>query len=68
MEEKSYSVTFIADYFVLTVVANVPDRDDDDPAYSDDPSAIDVASEIIRDQYGFDPEAYAYDVLVEAAF
>lgn len=66
--EAHYSVTFVADYFTLTVVASVPSRDDDDPAYSDDPSAIDVAGEIICEQYGFDPRPYAYDINVEPAF
>ncbi len=68
MKQKYYDVTFVADRFVITVTAGVPARDDDDPAYSEDPSAIDVARQIVIDGHGFDPEAYAYDVLVEAAF
>jgi hypothetical protein len=66
--EKHYSVTFISDHFTMTVVASVPARDDDDPAYSDDPSVIDVAGELVSDFYGFDPRPYAYDVNVEPAF
>lgn len=68
MEQKYYDVTFVADRFVITVTAGVPARDDDDPAYSEDPSAIDVARQIVIDDHGFDPEVYAYDVLVEVAF
>lgn len=68
--ENHYSVTFISDYFTMTVVASVPARDDDDPAYgtSDDPSVIDVAGELVSDFYGFDPRPYSYDVTVESAF
>lgn len=68
MEEKFYQVTFVSDHFTMTIVAGVPDRDDDDPAYSDDSSAIDVAGELLSDFYGFDPRPYSYDVLVEPAF
>jgi len=67
MDEQYYDVTFIADYFVMTVTASVPVRDNE-ADYADDPSAIDVARDIIVDRYGFDPEAYAYDITVEPAF
>lgn len=67
MDEQYYDVTFIADYFVMTVTAGVPSRENERD-YDADPSAIDVAKDIIVGRYGFDPEAYAYDITVEPAF
>lgn len=67
MDEQYYDVTFIADYFVMTVTASVPVRANEQD-YDDDQSVIDVAKDIIVDRYGFDPQAYAYDVTVEPAF
>ena len=67
MDEQYFDVTFIADYFVMTVTAGVPSRDNERD-HDDDPSAIDVAKDIIVGRYGFDPVVYAYDILVEPAF
>lgn len=62
MEQECYNVTFISDYFVMTIVAVSMDSD------TDTESAVDIAGELAVDQYGFDPRAYAYDVTVEPAF
>jgi hypothetical protein len=67
VEQHYYDVTFVADRFVITVTAGVPVRDDE-ADYDDDPSAIDVARQTIIDEHGFDPSAYAFQVLVRAAF
>lgn len=67
VEQHYYDVTFVADRFVITVTASVPAREDE-ADYDDDPSAIDAAREAIIATYGFDPEPYAFQVLVQAAF
>jgi hypothetical protein len=67
VEQHYYDVTFVADRFVITVTASVPAREDE-VDYDDDQSAIDVARETIIAEHGFDPSAYAFQVLVQAAF
>ena len=59
-----YTVTFTLEYATVTTVAIVPYRDDDDPASSDDPAAINVAIELLQGEYGFDVSDYI-DVSVE---
>lgn len=67
-EYRYYDVTFTSDLYRFTATVSVPDRDDDDPAYSDDDSAIDIAAEILSKQNGFDVLAYCHDIIVEPAF
>jgi hypothetical protein len=62
MLKDNPTVTFIADYFVLSTVAplNVPvDTDNDDVAASN------LAGEWIREQYGFNPLNMAHEITVE---
>lgn len=67
-DENYYDVTFVSDVYTITTTVSVPNRHDDDPAYGDDDSAIDIARRAIMDSSGFDPEAYSFEVLVQPAF
>lgn len=63
VDEQYFDVTFISDYFVLTVTAGIH-------TVTADPEglAIDIAKAMIIDDCGFDPYAYANDITVEPAF
>jgi len=55
---KSYKVTFIADYFVLYTTTTVDTEVEDD-------QIIHNANQLIKEDYGFDPQKFAYDIEIE---
>lgn len=61
-----YWVTVVLDHGHLSTLVSVPSRPDDDPAYDDDDSAINLAVAVWRDHYGFDVSRVRWcDVTVE---
>jgi hypothetical protein len=57
---KAYQVTFVADYFVLSTTIGV----DYDVEISRD-SVIYRANEQVRNNYGFSPQEFAFDIEIE---
>lgn len=53
-----YNVRFVLDRAVISTVVQVPHHDDDGFDYDQDDSAIDVATEFLRDEYGLDMNSY----------
>jgi hypothetical protein len=62
-DEICFRVTFSFEYATVSTVVAVPVREEESD-YSDDPSAIDVATDLLADCYGWDTSR-AFDVDVE---
>ena len=61
-DEMCFRVTFSFEYATVSTVVAVPVREDE-ADYSDDESAIDVATDLLADCYGWDmASAFAVDV------
>jgi hypothetical protein len=65
-ELATYCVRVVLERATFSTCVTVPYRDDDDPAYNDDDSAIDVAVRFFAEFYGIDLDAFRWcDVVVE---
>ena len=59
MEGNEYGVTFVADYFSLTVNVQGVEINDADDDYE---VAVDLAANILKHHYGWDVKGVAYDI------
>lgn len=63
--ERTYDVTFVGDHYRLTTTVRVYVTTEDGVG---DYTAYEEARAILTEQVGFDPAAYAHDLIIEAAY